>query len=771
VLKGAVELLTAKVEELEKGGARPTPSRPTPAPKQQPNVTPQPKRPQTAAPSSSEKYATLPKGYRTGALADALKGGKEPTPIKPGSASKPSPALPKVFQPRTVEEDKKAEAADEIPANRRGFYTLGNKKIFYALPAGLTKDDAKKTSTLPDKDLVLEHIHGYNGKGGRDNLFFNPSNPDEIIYSIAGSGVVMNLKTGVQRFFLGHNEDILSLAIHPTKGLVATGQLDPKGRSTPYVCIWDINTMAEVQRIVHHDRGVIGLAFSPDGKYLLTMGNDDNHTVAIWNWETVKPVKKEGEQNKPLVSMNCSKDQVFCVRFNNTYKSTEAKGEEGGSYEFVTLGVKHFKIWNFSNLDAADAKNRKIGSKAPATQSKTSIVQKAFHSVVFIENGDYVLGTQSGHIYRMRGVDLVAFPQAHGETIVGALAAVPGGYASVGDDGFVKVFTLDDKETANINIATGGEKVQVRSMDFHKGRLLLGQKNNTAIIVDIASKSQRVVTEGHFSEVWGLDFHKQDNLFATGGHDGQIRLFDANTKSLVTVLKLSQKVRSVAFSNDGKHMAVGTFAGKLILYSYNNRTFTQLWEKQQAKETIDSVAFSPDNSLIAAGSWDQNVHVLSCPEGKVLHTLRGHTSSVLMIQFSSDGKQLLSASRDYEILIWDIVKGKRINHVGEYVDTKWQSWNSFLGWPVAGIWADCGDGTDINAVDRSPSETLLAAGDDYGKVRLYRYPAMTEKQPYRGAVGHSAHVPSVRFSPDESRLISVGGGDCGVFQWRIVDKH
>ncbi len=72
--------------------------------------------------------------------------------------------------------------------------------------------------------------------------------------------------------------------------------------------------------------------------------------------------------------------------------------------------------------------------------------------------------------------------------------------------------------------------------------------------------------------------------------------------------------------------------------------------RRPTSESANDRALQPDNSLIAAGSWDQNVHVLSVPEGKVLHTLKGHTSSVLMIQFSADGKQLLSASRDYEIL-------------------------------------------------------------------------------------------------------------------------
>lgn len=36
--------------------------------------------------------------------------------------------------------------------------------------------------------------------------------------------------------------------------------------------------------------------------------------------------------------------------------------------------------------------------------------------------------------------------------------------------------------------------------------------------------------------------------------------------------------------------------------------------------------------------------------------------------------------------------------------------------------------------------------------------------------GHSAHVTNVAFSSDDSRLISTGGNDMAVFQWRVVPQ-
>eukprot|EP00353_Schmidingerella_taraikaensis_P000779 CAMPEP_0185596004 /NCGR_PEP_ID=MMETSP0434-20130131/80267_1 /TAXON_ID=626734 ORGANISM="Favella taraikaensis, Strain Fe Narragansett Bay" /NCGR_SAMPLE_ID=MMETSP0434 /ASSEMBLY_ACC=CAM_ASM_000379 /LENGTH=51 /DNA_ID=CAMNT_0028224375 /DNA_START=339 /DNA_END=491 /DNA_ORIENTATION=- len=46
-----------------------------------------------------------------------------------------------------------------------------------------------------------------------------------------------------------------------------------------------------------------------------------------------------------------------------------------------------------------------------------------------------------------------------------------------------------------------------------------------------------------------------------------------------------------------------------------------------------------------------------------------------------------------------------------------------FGWPVQGIWPGL-DYTDVNAVDRSRNGLLLATGDDFGQVKLFKYPCV-----------------------------------------------
>jgi WD40 repeat protein len=83
-----------------------------------------------------------------------------------------------------------------------------------------------------------------------------------------------------------------------------------------------------------------------------------------------------------------------------------------------------------------------------------------------------------------------------------------------------------------------------------------------------------------------------------------------------------------------------------------------------------------------------------------------------------------------------------------------------------GIWPDDSDGTDINAVGRSRSGAVLVTADDFGCVKLFKYPVAIPEQQFKKYRAHSSHVTNVAFSQDDSRLISVGGADATVMQWK-----
>lgn len=75
------------------------------------------------------------------------------------------------------------------------------------------------------------------------------------------------------------------------------------------------------------------------------------------------------------------------------------------------------------------------------------------------------------------------------------------------------------------------------------------------------------------------------------------------------------------------------------------------------------------------------------------------------------------------------------------------------------------DGTHINYVNANHDKSLLVSCDDYGLVNFYRYPVLDTTHKPRSYAGHSEHVLRAEFSPDGSKLFTVGGQDKALIQW------
>lgn len=82
-------------------------------------------------------------------------------------------------------------------------------------------------------------------------------------------------------------------------------------------------------------------------------------------------------------------------------------------------------------------------------------------------------------------------------------------------------------------------------------------------------------------------------------------------------------------------------------------------------------------------------------------------------------------------------------------DERWLTWTNTLGWPVQGIWKETYDGSEINCVARSNSTfaerapdnyNILAVGNDFNEILLYRYPCVNRNTEPLRKKGHSSPI-------------------------------
>lgn len=123
----------------------------------------------------------------------------------------------------------------------------------------------------------------------------------------------------------------------------------------PAVRVWDVAERRQVAELQTHKYGVSCVAFSPNGKYIVSVGNQHDMIVSVWAWKVASfcsttfwrlmlqfsPVKHCGLNVYCCVLLQ--KDVVMAANKVSS-KVTSVSFSEDSSY-FVTVGNRHVKFW------------------------------------------------------------------------------------------------------------------------------------------------------------------------------------------------------------------------------------------------------------------------------------------------------------------------------------------------------------------------------------------------------------------------------------------
>uniref|UniRef100_A0A8C1VPY2 EMAP like 4 n=1 Tax=Cyprinus carpio TaxID=7962 RepID=A0A8C1VPY2_CYPCA len=236
---------------------------------------------------------------------------------------------------------------------------------------------------------------------------------------------------------------------------------------------------------------------------------------------------------------------------------------------------------------------------------------------------------------------------------------------------------------------------------------------------------------------------------------------------------ISEHGHCADFHPSGSVVAIGTHSGKWYALDAETRDLVAI--HTDGNEQLSLMRYSVDGALLAVGSHDNFIYLYTVSDKGRKYSrygkCTGHSSYITHLDWSPDNKFIMSNSGDYEILYWDIPNGcKLIRNRSECKDIDWATYTCVLGYHVFGVWPEGSDGTDINALVRSHNRKVIALADDFCKVHLFQYPCSRPKAPSHKYSAHSSHVTNVSFMHRDSHLISTGGKDTSIMQWRLVEK-
>ncbi|XP_032871317.1 echinoderm microtubule-associated protein-like 3 isoform X2 [Amblyraja radiata] len=652
--------------------------------------------------------------------------------------------------------------------SRRGFYNqegvsikvfLRGRPITMYVPLNVHNYEELRTE-LPAERLKLDWVYGYRGKDSRGNLHLLLSG--EVVYFIACVVVLHGIETQTQRHYVRHTDCVRCLAIHPDGVRIASGQaagVDKDGKPLlPSVHVWDSGTLQTLQHIGSgsFERGVGCLAFSraDAGSFLCVIDDSNEHVMSVW--DTVRGCR--------LAETKTTNESVLEVGFHPADTGC-----------IVSCGKSHvyFWSWNGSSL----TKKQGIFGK----YKKPRFIQ----CFVFLPSGEVLTGDSEGNIlvWGKAAADTKTLGKGAKETyqIARQVKAHEGSIFTLcvrGDGALLsgggkdrKVILWGPDLTVQQETEISERAGAVRTLVQGAGdELLIGTTRNSILRGSFSTPCTPIV-QGHTDELWGLTTHPCRDLFLTCAHDRRVCVWDLEHHSLAWSRTLEATGLCADFHCSGTVVVVGLQTGRWVVLDC--ATQEDVCSTVDGNEQLSVVRFSPDGNFLAVGSHDNYIYLHTVTDSGRRYSrygrCMGHSSFITHLDWSQDSCFIMSNSGDYEILYWDIVAGgKLIRNRYECKDLEWISYTCVLGFHVFGVWPDGSDGTDINALCRSHNERVVAVADDFCKVHLFQYPCSKPKAPSHMYGAHGSHVTNVRFTHDDSYLISTGGKDTTVMQWRVT---
>jgi WD40 repeat protein/serine/threonine protein kinase len=530
---------------------------------------------------------------------------------------------------------------------------------------------------------------------------------------------------------LEHQSVVRAVAFSPNGKTILTGSSDGTART------WDAAARTPRGSVMHHQGWVVAVAFSPDGKLILTGSWDQ--TARLWEASTGEPI------GAPFVHQGIVYSAAFAP---------------DGNTIITGVNVNVSERWDV-------ATHKPIGEPL--------VHQDDVYSVALCPDGKIIATGSRDKTLRLweaqTGKPLLPV-LLHGGPVT-AVAFTHDGKAALtaSEDQTVRLWEIGTGDPFGTPLRHRGILMAVAFSPDGK-TVLTGSIDKTARLWDAATGRELRQFSGHRGGIWAVAYSPDGKTILTGSSDGTAQLWKVDTGEPIKhpLEYVFDGGMTAAFNPNGKIVAAASREVRLW-----DAATGQLIGQPHLEGPSSVVAFSPDGSLLLAGTRTGPAWLLDSATGKSLRTLTPpHHGPIDVVAFSPDGKTCLTASADKNVKLWETASGKaigqpmqhRVAEAGPFAaafspDSKTVAtggedeiahlWDAATGAPIGQPMRHHGK---VWAVAFSPDGKTLLTGSVDGTVRLWD--AATGK-PIGTPLQHPGRVRAVVFSPDGKRIATACG--------------
>jgi WD40 repeat protein/serine/threonine protein kinase len=164
----------------------------------------------------------------------------------------------------------------------------------------------------------------------------------------------------------------------------------------------------------------------------------------------------------------------------------------------------------------------------------------------------------------------------------------------------------------------------------------------------------------HWGPVRSVALHPKEQLVASAGDDGVVRLWELESGKAVALLREhAGPIRAVAFSQDGEWLASAGEDGKISLWSVEDWSLKHCFEGHRGE--VYALAFPPPHSaMLVSGGADGTVRAWSLKDWKNSAVLDARAGAVWCLAFSPKGDHLAAGTDQGLLKVWEILSRKEV---------------------------------------------------------------------------------------------------------------
>nr|XP_014980707.2 WD repeat-containing protein 90 isoform X3 [Macaca mulatta] len=526
-------------------------------------------------------------------------------------------------------------------------------KAFTPARASRGPHSAKGTSLPPASSewLRLKAVVGYSGNG-RANMVWRPDT-GFFAYTCGRLVVVEDLHSGAQQHWPGHPAEISTLALSHSAQVLASAS----GRSSTtdhcQIRVWDVPGGLCQHLISHHSTTVLALAFSPDDRLLVTLGDHDGRTLALW-----------GTATYDLVSSTRLPEPVHGMAFNPW---------DAGELTCVGQGTVTFWLLQQRGADISLQVHRE---QVPETVGAGELTSLCYGAPPLL-----YCGTSSGQVCvwdTRAGRCFLSWEADDGG--IGLLLCSSSRLVSGSSTGRLRLWAVgpvlelrckgSGARSSSVfmerELVLDGAVVSA-SFDGSVDMGVVGTRAGTLWFISWAEGTSTRLISGHRSKVNEVVFGPGESHCATCGEDGSVRVWALASMELVIQFQvLNQSCLCLAWSPrccgrpEQQRLAAGYGDGSLRIFSVS-RTAMEL-KMHPHPVALTTVTFSTDGQTVLSGDKDGLVAVSHSRTGMTFRVLSDHQGAPISTicvtrkeceDLGVEGTDLwLAASGDQRLSVW-----------------------------------------------------------------------------------------------------------------------